>query len=232
MGYKAVIFDFFGTLVDQFPFQDYQRLLTDMAVALAVPAGDFTRVWAGAYQQRNAGVFATVESSIEYVYAALGVPVDSARVRDAAHIRIEWSRQIVRPRPDAVDTLARLNGAGFKVGLISNCTAEMPVLWSEMPFAPFIDIPIFSCVVGLAKPDPQIYLLACERLGAAPQDCLYVGDGDSHELTGATRVGMHPVLIPASYTGDAHRLDAEAWQGPSITKLSDVLTLVEGLPTA
>jgi len=45
------------------------------------------------------------------------------------------------------------------------------------------------------KPDPRIYHLALERLKVKPQDCLYVGDGSSHELTGARKVGMHPVQI-------------------------------------
>jgi putative hydrolase of the HAD superfamily len=64
-----------------------------------------------------------------------------------------------------------------------------------------------------------------------PEGCLYIGDGDEHELTGAAQVGMHPVLIRDPYENrtDVHRVDAEAekWEGPAISSLRDVLTLLE-----
>lgn len=41
------------------------------------------------------------------------------------------------------------------------------------------------------KPDPAIYLLACRRLGVAPEDCVFVGDGGDRELEGAAAVGMY-----------------------------------------
>ncbi len=54
-------------------------------------------------------------------------------------------------------------------------------------------------VIGLVKPDPAIYQLACQRLGVIPEDCRYVGDGGSNELTGADASGMRAVLIAPSY---------------------------------
>jgi hypothetical protein len=55
-----------------------------------------------------------------------------------------------------------------------------------------------------------------------------VGDGSSRELTGASQVGMHPVLIRVPYedTYDAYRFDPEEWQGATISALKDILTLV------
>ena len=43
------------------------------------------------------------------------------------------------------------------------------------------------------KPDPEIYNLACERLGISPTKTVFVGDGGFDELQGATAVGMRPV---------------------------------------
>jgi putative hydrolase of the HAD superfamily len=58
-----------------------------------------------------------------------------------------------------------------------------------------------------------------------PQDCLYVGDGSSHELTGARKVGMHPVQI---HVPDEiiYFLDEDDWDGTPISSLSEVLDLV------
>jgi len=54
-----------------------------------------------------------------------------------------------------------------------------------------------------------------------------VGDGSCHELTGASQVGMHPVLIRVPYedTHDAHRIDAEEWNGPTISAVGEILEL-------
>ena len=93
-----------------------------------------------------------------------------------------------------------------------------------------LDAPIFSSVVKVRKPDPRIYLLACERLSVAPGACLFVGDGGSRELSGAAVAGMTPVCIrSATEDGyDAHRVDAEIWHGPSIKALQEVLAIVDG----
>jgi len=81
------------------------------------------------------------------------------------------------------------------------------------------------------KPDARIYRLACEQLEVKPQECLYVGDGSSHELTGASRVGMHAVLIRVPYedTYDAHRIDTEEWNGSTISALREVPGLLDGI---
>jgi putative hydrolase of the HAD superfamily len=93
------------------------------------------------------------------------------------------------------------------------------------------DIAVFSCTEGVKKPDLQIYKLAAEKLGVRPEDCLYIGDGSSNELTGAAAVGMHPVLIvdPEEDRAGTHRIDSEGeeWKGPVISSFSEVLNIVQ-----
>lgn len=81
--------------------------------------------------------------------------------------------------------------------------------------AQFIETPIFSCEERIKKPSGRIYEIACERLNVKPQECIYVGDGSSEELTGAAAVGMFPILKRADLTDvyDPHRLDVENWNG-------------------
>ena len=85
-----------------------------------------------------------------------------------------------------------------------------------------------SCVVGMKKPDPQIYLLVCEKLGVNPEDCVYVGDGGSNELTGAAGVGMYPVMIQdPGEDEDTHVVDKEkSWNGPVISTLNEILRIL------
>ena len=76
---------------------------------------------------------------------------------------------------------------GLRTALISNCSPDVPELWPTTPYVQLIDEPLFSCVERLVKPDSNLYLRAWTRLGVGPEDCVYVGDGGDHELTGAAR---------------------------------------------
>jgi putative hydrolase of the HAD superfamily len=226
--YAAVIFDLFGTLINNLSFREYESVLRQMASVLSVPSDDFVRWWSDTSHERNTGIIPSPEPIIRHICQKLGVPVEDARVRLAARIRFDYTRRSLVPRPDAITVLSHLKAAGYKTGLISDCSSEVPKIWPDTLFARFIDMAVFSCSVGLRKPDPRIYKLVTSRLAVEPQDCLYIGDGSSQELTGAARVGMHPVLlrIDAEST-EPHLVNREKWDGPAILSLVDVLTLCE-----
>ena len=151
------------------------------------------------------------------------------RLAGAEEVRIEFSRRILRPRADAVATLRRLRTLGLRTALISDCSADVPVLWPTTPYAEAIDEPLFSCVEGLVKPDPELYLRACGRLGVEPRDCVYVGDGGNHELTGAERVGMRAVLIRTPRDrARSHGSERDTWQGEAIEDLGEIPGLIGG----
>jgi putative hydrolase of the HAD superfamily len=123
----------------------------------------------------------------------------------------------------------QLKSGGHKLGLLSNCSIEIPILWPETEFADLIESPIFSSRERLKKPDPRIYYLACERLGVTPELCLYVADGENHELAAAAKVGLHPVLIRNSSQDNGNELlqEAREWQGDSIDSLTKALQLLQ-----
>jgi putative hydrolase of the HAD superfamily len=229
MKYQAVVFDLFGTLVDNFSIRESQRALSQMAAILSAPSQDFTSLWTiDTWHMRAAGAFKTIEESIEHICHLLGLCPDKKQVKRASQIWFSFTLHTLTPRPDAIATLSRLKQAGYRIGMISDCSTEVQLRWQETAFAQIIDTSILSCAVGLKKPDPRIYRLACQLLEVIPQDCLYVGDGSSCELTGAAHVGMHPVLIRTrgEDSGDELRPEAEEWQGMSISALEEVLQVV------
>ena len=221
--YNAVIFDLFGTLVDEWGSR-LEPIYREVAQALGIPDEQFRPVWSETYQDRQTGAFPTLEDNFRHVAQVLETQVSPQRIAQAIAIRHELTRQVLIPRPDAEDTLRTLRAKGLKIGLISNCSQEVPELWEEMSIAPLIDESLFSSVVGLMKPDQRIYELACQRLGVDPQQCLYVGDS-GYELTGASQAGMHPVLIRTRYDEIpmAFGPDATEWPGLRISTLAEVL---------
>jgi putative hydrolase of the HAD superfamily len=240
MKYRAVIFDLFGTLVDNFSLQEYESVLDEMISILKAPHDEFIALWYQTGKSRSAGEFRTLEDNLEFICRALNVSFTPSQIQSACKVSVdavmllEFVARALAPKPDALETLARLKSDGYKIALISNCDTEdteMPVIWPRTPFAPYFDAAIFSCTCGLEKPDPRIYRLATEKLGVKAEVCLYIGDGNNNELTGAALAGMHPVLIRHPDEGDINPLrtgeyEGENWNGRVISSLKEVLELL------
>jgi len=56
------------------------------------------------------------------------------------------------------------------------------------------DVVIESSLVGIRKPDPRIYQMACENLSVAPQDCVYLDDLGIN-LKPARALGMTTIKV-------------------------------------
>ncbi len=229
--YDAVIFDLFGTLVDVFSRQDYENVVALMVAALKAPYDDFYKIWTQTGNQRTTGAFRTMEENLEFICRELKVSVTGTQIEKAKQARFSYVARALTPRKDAIEVLSRLKSQGYRTGLISNCSTEPPIIWPSTPFAPLIDKAIFSSTAGMQKPDPRIYRLAIEQLKIAPGKCLYIGDGESHELTGAAMAGMNPVLIHSTNedrTGTMHLSEEiDDWPCPRISSLIEVLNLVK-----
>lgn len=228
MKYDAVIFDLFGTLVDYLPAEDWQRAHEAVARILSVDYDTFRRVWKRIMPERDLGRYGGIEDDIKCACSLLEIEPSREQIDAVIDVRLDYYRRELQPRTGAIETLTALRKSRRKVGLITVCASEIPMLWDESDFGPLMNACVFSCLEGITKPDPRIYHLACERLNVKPENCLYVGDGSCRELTGAQKVGMHPVLIRMEYDRDygVDRVDAMEWRGPVIDSLDKILDLV------
>jgi putative hydrolase of the HAD superfamily len=216
--YRAVIFDLWQTLVpwDQ---EESTRFNTEVAEAIGVEPERYLEVWLTGHHlpSRNNGPAA---DHFRALFGELGVDADVEQVLEMRRAR---ARRVLVPRPDALPTLDELRRRGHLLGMISVCTQDVPQVWDETPLGGKFDATVFSCDVGVSKPDPRIYEIVCERLGVEPADCLFVGDGANDELPGAERAGMTAVQLRAP--GETLTPDGEAWQGASIEHLAEVVEL-------
>jgi putative hydrolase of the HAD superfamily len=88
-----------------------------------------------------------------------------------------------------------LREAGIRTGVISNWDRRLASLIEGLGLGEMFDVVVSSADVGLRKPDPRVFMLACERLGVAPEEAVHVGDHHYADVLGARAVGMTPVLI-------------------------------------
>jgi epoxide hydrolase-like predicted phosphatase len=59
---------------------------------------------------------------------------------------------------------------------------------------PYFDVYVESAVVGMRKPDPRIFLLACEKLGVQPAEAVFLDDIGSN-LKSARELGMTTIKV-------------------------------------
>jgi len=229
VAFRAVIFDLYGTLVPEFPHQDFYASIDHMATVLGVDPATFRDGWNDTVVDRQTGVYKTMDENVVAICEAMGLPEPSANaVTQALKRRNEMSGMWFRPREGAVETLTELRARGFQLALISMCAPDTPPMWEASAFAGLVDVEVFSSVVGLRKPDPAIYRYACDALGVEPSECLYCGDGAYRELTGATEFGMTAVEIrdPDVDVTTLLHLEGEDWTGARIADLREILQLV------
>ena len=142
MKYQAIVFDLFGTLVDNFSLREHEAVLRQMAAVLSAPSEGFARLWVETFNKRAREAFRSTRDNIEYVCRRLGVRPNDECIKLAVKIRVDFTRCSLRPRDDALETLTQLRWEGYKIGLISNCSTEVPLLWADTSFAPLIDTAI------------------------------------------------------------------------------------------
>lgn len=216
MRYRAVIFDLWQTLVP-WPVEGAKRMYDGLAEHFGTDPERFRELWLRGRRDRELG---PMEPHLRTLATELGFEGD---VAGALTIRRDWTLEYLIPRPDAAPTLEELRRRGHRLGMISACTEEVPDVWERTPFGGLFDSTVFSCSVGVSKPDTRIYELCCEELGVDPADCLFVGDGANDELPGAERAGMTALQLRAP--GEPLTAEGERWEGAAVETLSAVLEL-------
>ena len=226
MRYQAVVFDLGGTLTYPFYWSEYTEVRSKIASVLAAPEEDITRVWRDEGYQLGTGIIRTYPDFIRYICEQLGLETEDSRIDTAVDIAFEMTRRkVMVPRDGAIEVLSYLKANGYKTGIISDCGPDVPALWNKTPFAPFFDVTVFSCSAGLVKADTRIFELAVEKLGVRPERCIYVADGMRKELACATKLGMHAIQIRVPGEADENPL-IEDWNGPKISSLTEVISLL------
>jgi epoxide hydrolase-like predicted phosphatase len=96
----------------------------------------------------------------------------------------------LRPDEAMIGAVRAAHAGGVKTGLISNSWGLG--IYERAPIDLF-DATVISGDVGMHKPQPEIYRLACERLDVEPSDSVFVDDLREN-IEGAEAVGMTGVL--------------------------------------
>jgi putative hydrolase of the HAD superfamily len=189
---RAVLFDLFHTLVSVRPKAAIPPTWED----LGLPREAYEKRW---FDERDGRATGRIKDAVE-VLRVVAHDIDPAVPME----RIEWAARrraarfedaLLSAETATVAAVERLRGAGVKVALVSNACAGEIEAWPRSPLAPHFDAAVFSCHVGMVKPDRAIYEHALASVGADAEGAIFVGDGGSDEHRGARVAGLRTALV-------------------------------------
>ncbi len=173
---KAVLFDCFGVLITDV----LKGIVADHAEDDPGGAADIQAIIAAA----NLGVISRAESN-QRAADILGMTVAEYRARiDGGEVRNE--------RLFAYSMLLREQG--YKTAMLSNISKEsLDRRFQKAELQRYFDEVITSGEVGFAKPEPEIYELAADRLGVRCDECVFTDDRERF-CEGAQATGMKTIV--------------------------------------
>ena len=108
----------------------------------------------------------------------------------------------------------------YRMVLVSNFYGNIEAILRDFGLAQYFDAVIESAVVGVRKPDPEIYRLGVKATGCEAKDVTVVGDSYSKDIVPATEVGCRTIWLRGEgWSGE----DAGELATYEITSLPDLL---------
>jgi putative hydrolase of the HAD superfamily len=206
---RAIFFDLDGTLRHNSP--SGSDFFAEQAIALGLPATSEDRLramrWEHYYWANSPELLAdrkihlSEDAGFWGAYArrqlvALGASnADADRLAPALN---EYMGQQYKPKSvvpeDAIRLLRALKQTGYVLGVLSNREKPFAQEIEELGIAPFFEIMMAGGPLKMWKPEPHLFLHACEKLNVAPAEAIYIGDNYFADVVGARRAGLLPVL--------------------------------------
>lgn len=194
---RACIFDLDGVIVDtaRYHYLAWKRLARGLG-------HDLTE----SENERLKGI--SRMTSLDIVLELAGVNPGEAHKETLAEKKNRWFNEYVQEMtpgdifPGVKQLIAALRNAGLKVGLASSSKNAGTVL-RKLNIEHDFDAVVDGGMIRHAKPDPEIFLVAAEKLGVKPSECVVIEDATSG-IEAAHAAGMKCVGIgPAELLGKA-----------------------------
>jgi putative hydrolase of the HAD superfamily len=99
----------------------------------------------------------------------------------------------LQPNERLIEYMRELRGRGYKMAICTNNVREWEARWRSMlPVDEIFDVVVDSAFVGSRKPEPRIYEITLERLGASPDAALFIDDVEVN-CEGARQLGLQAI---------------------------------------
>ena len=207
---KAIFWDNDGVLVDteRLYFQANHEVFAQQGVRLS--PDDYVEL----FLRQDKGAWHLLE--------ARGVPaVDIHRLREERNDRYsDLLREQASVIDGVVDALDSLHGR-YVMGIVTSSRRDhFDVIHARTDLLRYFDFVLTSGDFKRTKPNPDPYLMAIERSGMAPKQCVAIEDSE-RGLEAATRAGIRCIVVPTPLTrgcefAGAHHIASSVGDVPAL----------------
>ena len=203
MGKKSIFFDLDDTLYDRSVpyYRAFEAFFGGRYAEKAEAA--FLAVAQRGYEVFVAAHTGKITMDEMYIYRHqtglrdVGIEISVEEALEMQALYEEAQRHIsLTPVMEEILTFCRERFAAVGVitnGGVASQRGKLDSLGAEQWIRP--DLVFISDAVGIMKPDPAIFRLAQQAVGARAEDCVYVGDSISQDVTPALRCGWHSIWL-------------------------------------
>lgn len=198
MPYRAVLFDVGGPIDLEFAWES----AVDGAIASACGLEGIRVDQAAVDEASEAAVAAFAADAYAHMIETLcgGDPRTIERVRQRVRAMVS-NLEVFQLRPEIDGLLRRLRDRGLALGIVANQPERVRARLGRAGIDGLFGHHGLSGVTGFSKPDPRAFLSAAEALGAAPAECIMVGDRIDNDIAPAKALGMAAIQL----RGGRHR---------------------------
>ena len=213
MTIRAVLFDLDNTLThrdqsvlaySQHLANAYQQQL--QYVEISQIQSIIRRIDNGGYPKKELLTHPSIAASVAY---ALQQELNWNSLPDFEELTQFWFQQFglsAVAMQGANRLLADLKQQGYKLAVVSNGGhATRLIILQGLGFSHYFDEIISSELVGISKPNPEIFLHTSRQLDVAPQHCLFIGDHPVNDIQGATQAGMQALWLKGFHETEDHK---------------------------
>lgn len=197
---KACIFDLDGVIVDtaRYHFEAWKRLATELGIPITE-----------ADNERLKGV--SRMESLNIILSIGGIKKDQDEMQKLADQKNSWFVEYINDMksseifPGVLELLADLKRNNMRIALASSSKNAQTVI-GKLGIKSWFEVVVDGTMITHTKPDPEIFLMAADRLGIKPKDCVVIEDAEAG-VAAAKRAGMKCIGIGnAAQLGNADKV--------------------------
>ncbi len=198
---SAILFDMDGVLIDA---KDWHYLALNEALELfgmEISRDEHLAVYDGLPTRKKLDILTRSRGLPPALHEFIN------EIKQAITIQLTLTR--CRPIFQHQYALAQLKAGGFRLAVCSNSIrATVQAMMEGSRLASYFDLMLSNQDVSRAKPHPDIYLAAMERLQVQPEECLIVEDNE-HGIQAARASGGHVMMVGSVYDVTLERIVQE-----------------------
>lgn len=184
---KAIIFDLDGLLIDSeiISFEIYREILEEYGIAYALD--EYAKKYSGKTEIAN----------LTRLIETYNLPMSMETGFELVHtIETKKVQQGIALKNGAKELLVYLNKQGYRLAVATSSKKERAMnILKQHKIEKNFECFVFAEDISKSKPEPEVFLKACEKLGAKPEECLVLEDSEAG-IMAAHRAGISVICIP------------------------------------